>query len=254
LTKPSTSACRPSSCRKRKSKPECERIDVVNDVNDRITSTPPPQQPPSDDAGPRRITSLDPLAALGDATYFALRATLALPAVVVRPGALLVQSCRVLLGAVRIAILAGVAIGTVVWMQLHGVLQSVGGPGAVQSLPQGLALTVVLVLGPVIAGLLTAARSGATLGAELGAMRLNEQIDALEVLGLSPLRELVAPRLAACMLALPVLTTFVIYLALGAGLLGEAIGGSMTARQYVNECLRVLHLRDVVPAILKTMV
>ena len=52
-----------------------------------------------------------------------------------------------------------------------------------------------------------AGRSGASLGAELGSMRLTEQIDALEMLGLSPLRELVGPRVLACMIALPVLTT-----------------------------------------------
>jgi phospholipid/cholesterol/gamma-HCH transport system permease protein len=68
------------------------------------------------------------------------------------------------------------------------------------------------------------------------------------------LRELVAPRLLACMLALPVLTLFIMYLALGAGYLAEALGGSMTFRQYANECLRVLRLRDVIPATLKTVV
>src|SRR5262249_42885410 len=45
-----------------------------------------------------------------------------------------------------------------------------------------------------------------------------------------------------------------VYLALGTGLLGEIAGGGMTARKYVNECLRVLYLSDVVPAILKTVV
>src|SRR5262249_50227904 len=85
-------------------------------------------------------------------------------------------------------------------------------------------------------------------------MKLTEQIDALEVLGLSPLRELVAPRLLACMLALPVLTLFIAYLALGAGYVAEALGGSMPFQLYANECLRALRLRDVVPAVLKTVV
>ena len=92
-----------------------------------------------------------------------------------------------------------------IWMHLRGALQTVGGPAAVQYLPQALALAVVLEFAPIAAGLIVAGRSGASLGAELGSMRLTEQIDALEVLGLSPLRELVAPRLLACMLALPLL-------------------------------------------------
>src|SRR5438105_10744452 len=147
------------------------------------------------------------------------------------------------MGALPLGVTAGVAIGVVVWMHLRGALQTVGGPGAVQYLPQALSLAVVLEFAPIAAGLLVAGRSGASLGAELGSMKLTEQIDALEVLGLSPLRELVAPRLLACMLALPVLTLFVAYLALAAGYLAEAIGGTMSLTQFTNECLRVLKLR-----------
>jgi phospholipid/cholesterol/gamma-HCH transport system permease protein len=194
------------------------------------------------------------LEALGQATHFAFRATLALPFVLHRPGELLLQLYRVLLGALPLAITAGAAIGVVVWMHLRGALQSVGGPGAVQYLPQALSLAVVLEFAPIAAGLIVAGRSGASLGAELGSMRLTEQVDALEVLGLSPLRELVAPRLAACMLTLPMLTLFIMYLALGCGYLAEAIGGSMTMTQYINECLRVLKLSDAVPATFKTVV
>src|SRR5204862_1865447 len=120
--------------------------------------------------------------------------------------------------------------------------------------PQGLALAVVLEFGPISAGLIVAGRSGASLGAELGSMKLTEQVDALEVLGLSPLRELVAPRLLACMLALPVLTLFITYLALAAGYLAEAMGGTMTLTAYVKKCLQDLKLRDVIPATLKTVV
>jgi phospholipid/cholesterol/gamma-HCH transport system permease protein len=85
-------------------------------------------------------------------------------------------------------------------------------------------------------------------------MRLTEQIDALEMLGLSPLRELVAPRLLALMMALPLLTVFIAYLALGSGYAAEALGGSLSWTQYRTETLRVLALSDVVPATLKTAV
>jgi phospholipid/cholesterol/gamma-HCH transport system permease protein len=190
----------------------------------------------------------------GQATYFALRATLVLPGVLRRPRDLLTQLYNVLIGALPLGLTAGLAIGVVVWMHLRGALQNVGGPGAVQYLPQALSLAVVLEFAPLAAGLITAGRTGASLGAELGSMKLTEQVDALEVLGLAPLRELVAPRLAACMIALPLLTMFITYLSLVAGWLAEAIGGSMTMTQYANECLRVLHLRDVIPATLKTVV
>jgi phospholipid/cholesterol/gamma-HCH transport system permease protein len=133
-------------------------------------------------------------------------------------------------------------------------LQTVGGPGAVQYLPQALALAVVLEFAPISAGLLVAGRSGASLGAELGSMRETEQIDALEALGFSPLRSLVAPRLLACMLAMPLLTLLIGYIAIGSGFVAEAIGGSLSVTQYTTEVLRVLTLHDVIPAVLKTVV
>lgn len=195
---------------------------------------------------------MDFLESLGHATHFALRALGALPFALRRPRELLAQLHAVLLGALPLGVTAGAAIGAVVWMHLRGVLQTVGGSGAVQYLPQALALAVALEFAPIAAGFIVAGRSGASLGAELGAMRLTEQVDALEVLGLSPLRELVAPRLLACVLALPLLTLFILYLALFAGYLGEAVGGTLSWTQYWNACLSGLHLREVVPAVLKT--
>lgn len=194
------------------------------------------------------------LESLGRATYFTGRVLLLLPFACLRLSSLVVQLYHVLLGALPLAAAAGTAIGVVVWLHLRGTLQTVGGPSAVQFLPQALALAVVLEFAPLAAGLIVAGRSGASLGAELGSMRLTEQIDALEALGVSPLRQLVAPRVLACALTLPLLTLFVAYIALGAGYLAETLGGSLSWTQYRTECLRVLTLHDAVPAVLKTMV
>ena len=191
---------------------------------------------------------------LGRAAYFAGQALLVLPSSFRRLSGVLVQLHQILLGALPLGVAAGTAIGAVVWLHLRGTLQTVGGPAAVQYLPQALALAVVLEFAPLAAGLIVAGRSGASLGAELGSMRLTEQIDALEVLGVSPLRELVAPRLFACMVTLPLLTLFIVYLALGAGYVAEMLGGSLSWTQYRTECLRVLTLHDAIPAVLKTIV
>ena len=196
---------------------------------------------------------MDFLEHLGRLTHFAGRSLLALPWALRRPREVLAQLHNVLLGALPLGVTAGVAMGVVVWLHLRGALQTVGGPSAVTYLPQALALAVVLEFAPIAAGLIVAGRSGASLGAELGSMRLTEQIDALEMLGLSPLRELVAPRLLACMLSLPLLTLFIMYLALGSGYVAEALGGSLSWVQYRTECLRVLTLHDAVPATLKTV-
>jgi phospholipid/cholesterol/gamma-HCH transport system permease protein len=188
---------------------------------------------------------------LGRFTHFAARALLAALAAPARPGTLLTQFYQVLLGVLPLGLVAGLAVGAVLFLQLHGIFQRFE---AEQYLPQAMALAVVLEFAPIGAGLILAGRAGASLGAELGSMRLTEQIDALETLGLSPLRYLVGPRVLACMLTMPLLTVFVAYLAIAAGLLGDAALGTMSARQYLNETVRVLTLQDALPAILKTVV
>ncbi len=178
-----------------------------------------------------------------------------LPGALRRPRDVMSQFYHILFGAMPLGAVAGVAVGMVVWMHLRSSVSEIGGPGAIPLLPRALALAVVLEFGPVTAALIVAGRSGASLGAELGSMRLTEQIDALEVLGLSPLRMLIAPRVLACTLALPLLTVFLDYLAIGSGFLAEVLqGGSLSWTQYRQECLRALSLPDAVASTLRTLV
>jgi phospholipid/cholesterol/gamma-HCH transport system permease protein len=188
---------------------------------------------------------------LGDYVYFAAHSLVALPGAVLRPRELASRLFDILIGALPLACVAGLALGLVLWLHLHHVLERFG---AAAMLPQALALAVVLEFAPTGSGLIVAGRSGASLGAELGSMRLTEQIDALEVLGQSPLRLLVAPRVLACILALPLLTAFVIYFALGGSYAAEALGGNLSWAEYRTESLRGLRLEDVLPATLKTTV
>jgi phospholipid/cholesterol/gamma-HCH transport system permease protein len=194
---------------------------------------------------------MDLLEHLGRYTHFALRTLAALPSALLRPRELLRQFYHVFLGALPLGLVAGLALGVVVWLHLHEVLRRFH---VEELLPQYLALAVVLELAPTGAGLIVAGRSGASLGAELGSMKLTEQIDALEVLGLSPLRQLVAPRVLACVLALPLLTVFITYLAIAGSYGAELLGGNLTWTQYRSACLRELRLQDMLPAVLKTTV
>jgi phospholipid/cholesterol/gamma-HCH transport system permease protein len=192
---------------------------------------------------------------IGRYTHFLIQALLATPGALLRPRELFAQLHHILLGSLPLGLIAGLAVGAVVWMHLRESLEHVAGRGAVQYLPQALALAVVLEFGPIAAGLIVAGRSGAAIGAELGSMRLTEQIDALEILGVSPTRVLVAPRVLASILALPLLTIFIDYLAVGAGFLAEAIsGGGLSIAQYRNAVTRALSLRLALPATLKTVV
>jgi phospholipid/cholesterol/gamma-HCH transport system permease protein len=197
------------------------------------------------------LSLLTVLAIVGRYAHFALRSLFAAPLALFQPRELAAQLYNILLGALPLGLVAGFAVGAVVWMHLRGVLVQFE---AVQVLPRALALAVVLEFAPICAGLIVAGRSGASLGAELGSMRLTEQIDALEVLGLSPLRMLVGPRVLASMMALPLLTVFIAYLALLSGFLAEAIrNGGMSLEEYRGAVLRVLSLSNAVPATLKTV-
>lgn len=196
---------------------------------------------------------VDFLESVGHYTAFALRA---LPEALLawrRPGEVFRQLDRIYVGALPLSTVTGLALGVVIWMHLHGVLLRLGS-GYTQLLPQALALAVVMEFAPMGAGFIVAGRSGASLGAELGSMRESEQIDALVVLGLSPMRQLVGPRVLASMIALPLLTVQISFLAILGSYGAELLGGKMPWQEYQNECLRSLRIEDVIPATLKTVV
>jgi phospholipid/cholesterol/gamma-HCH transport system permease protein len=199
------------------------------------------------------MSLLDAVANLGYALQFAGRALGASVLALARPRELGRQLYNVLIGSLPLAVAAGLALGGVIWIHLHGILTEFN-PEAVRLLPKFLAVAVVLEFAPIGAGFIVAGRSGASLGAELGSMRLTEQLDALEVLGLSPVSHLVGPRVLACMLALPVLTVFIGFLALAGSYAAEATGGRLHWSEYQNLWLSYLRWRTIIPATLKTVV
>jgi phospholipid/cholesterol/gamma-HCH transport system permease protein len=191
---------------------------------------------------------MNALEQFGRFTHFALTA---LPAALLawrRPAELWRQLYLILLGAIPLGLIAGLALGFVTWIHLHGVV----GPTVREKVPEYVALAVVLEFAPLGAGLILAGRSGASLGAELGSMRLSEQIDALEVLGLSPLTQLVGPRVLAAMLALPLLTILMAYIAIGSSFLAEMLGGVMYWTKYQNAVLAGLASIPMAKIVLST--
>ena len=94
--------------------------------------------------------------------------------------------------------------------------------GAEAMIPAGLALALVKETGPLTAGLLLSGRIGAGIGAELGAMRVTEQIDALEATAVDSFKYLVVTRMIACVVALPILTTVMNGAGIVGGYLAEA--------------------------------
>lgn len=190
---------------------------------------------------------------LGRLAAFASRATSASLGALLRVREWLRPFYAVLIGGLPLAAVTGLALGVVIWLHTRDVLARTG-TGAVEYLPTFLAAAVLLELAPVGAGLIVAARTGASLGAELAAMRVSEQIDALELLGVSPVRRLVGPRVVACMLATPLLHVLIATIALGSGFVAESVADSTSVLKYDTAALRELVLEDVIPAALKTIV
>jgi phospholipid/cholesterol/gamma-HCH transport system permease protein len=196
---------------------------------------------------------IEAVAWVGRWTAFAACAAVATLAAVGRPGLWVRPFYGVLVGGLPLAAVAGLALGVVIWVHTRGVLARTS-PDAVEYLPTVLAAAVLLELGPIGAGLIVASRTGASLGAELASMRLGEQVDALELLGVSPLRRLVGPRVLACVLATPLLHVIIAVLAIGSGFAAEAVAGHTTWLKYEHAVLQELGLLDVLPAGVKTLV
>ncbi len=116
------------------------------------------------------------------------------------------------------------------------------------------ALSVTRELGPVLTGLMVAGRAGAAMAAELGTMRVTEQIDALASMGVNPIKYLVLPRFLAGLLMLPVLTVFadIIGIAGGFGVSVLLLGVNPTV--YMKRTFDFLQVEDVYGGLLKAIV
>lgn len=199
------------------------------------------------------MTVTGALATVGDFARFAWRCIPETLLALRQPREVGRQITRQFLGALPLAIVAGLTLGIVIWMHLRDVLVRFGGPSAAELLPSALALAVVLEFGPIGAGLIAAGRGAASLGAELGAMRLTEQVDALEVLGYPADKFLVGPRVLAAVIVLPLLTVFIDYLAITGSFLAEWLTSGTTWLHYRAAILRGLRMEDVIPHTLKTL-
>ncbi|MHB9132483.1 MAG: MlaE family ABC transporter permease [Armatimonadota bacterium] len=115
------------------------------------------------------------------------------------------------------------------------------------------AVSMARELGPTLAGIVVAARVGSSFAAELGAMKITNQIDALRALATNPIRYLVTPRLVACAIMLPILTMYADVTGMLGGAL-VAINQGVTYQTFINSATQYLEVYDVGGGLLKTMV
>jgi phospholipid/cholesterol/gamma-HCH transport system permease protein len=143
----------------------------------------------------------------------------------------------------------GFIIGLVFTLQSRPTLQEFG---AVSWMPSMVSISIIREIGPIITALICAGRIGSGIGAELGSMRVTEQIDAMEVSGTNPFKYLVVTRVLATTFMLPVLVFFGDAIAIYGSFLVENIKGNVSFLLYYNQVFDALEFSDLIPATIKT--
>jgi phospholipid/cholesterol/gamma-HCH transport system permease protein len=152
-------------------------------------------------------------------------------------------------GSVPLVLLTAFFTGGVLALQsYHGL----GGAGFADSqLGKLVALSMLRELGPVLAGLMLASRVGAAMAAELGTMRVTEQIDALTTLAANPMRYLVVPRIMACVLMLPLLVVMANALGIVGGWFVSVQALGMDGNAYLTSAFGAITSEDMTMAFVK---
>jgi phospholipid/cholesterol/gamma-HCH transport system permease protein len=146
---------------------------------------------------------------------------------------------------------AGFAVGAVMSMHTRASLERFG---AESLIPTGLGLALIKETGPLVAALLFSGRVGAGIGAELGAMRVTEQIDALESLAIDSFKHLVVTRVLACMCVMPILTTVMNFTGIFGGWVAEYVISGISLPLYYERAFLLIGFEDYLPATLKTVI
>lgn len=143
----------------------------------------------------------------------------------------------------------GTIMGLVLTLQSRPVLVDFG---AVSMLPGMVAVSLIREMGPVITALICAGKIGSGMGAELGSMKVTEQIDAMEVSSTNPMRFLVVTRVLAATLMIPLLVLYADALGLLGSWVGANIKGDVTLSLFFAQAFSSIWFIDLIPAVIKT--
>lgn len=154
-------------------------------------------------------------------------------------------------GSLVIVCLTGIFTGMVLALQSSVELAAFGATAYVGRL---VSASAVRELGPVLTGLMVAGRVGSGIAAELGSMKVSEQVEALEAMGTDPLKKLVKPRFVACVVMLPILTVLTDFIAILGGQLIAVAYLNQPASLYWNAAFITLETSDIFSGLTKPLV
>jgi phospholipid/cholesterol/gamma-HCH transport system permease protein len=143
----------------------------------------------------------------------------------------------------------GIIMGLVLTIQSRPALAHFG---AVSMLPGMVAVSLIREMGPVITALICAGKIGSGMGAELGSMRVTEQIDAMEVSSTNPMRFLIVTRVLAATLMIPLLVLYADGLGMMGGWAGTNIKGDVSFVLFFSQAFSQIRFMDFFPALIKT--
>jgi phospholipid/cholesterol/gamma-HCH transport system permease protein len=147
--------------------------------------------------------------------------------------------------------LAGAATGVVLSLQTRDTLARFG---AKSMLPAVIIFSIVKESGPIITGLIVSGRVGAGIGAELGSMKVTEQIDAMEASAVDPYKYLVATRVLACVAMLPLLTLAADFSGILMGWISNTLVEPISLRLFLNTGMKGITFSDFLPPTVKTAI
>jgi phospholipid/cholesterol/gamma-HCH transport system permease protein len=188
----------------------------------------------------------------GRATIFVMRVFAGVPALALHLNLVIAQLYAVGVLSLVIIVVSGLNVGMVLGLQMYNTLVTFG---ATASLGPVIALSLVRELGPVVAALLFAGRAGSALTAEIGLMKATEQLSGMEMMAVDPVRRLVAPRLIAGIISMPLLAAIFSAVGIlggyfvGVGLLGVDEGSYWSQMQATVDWHK-----DVLNGVIKSIV
>lgn len=154
-------------------------------------------------------------------------------------------------GSLTIIILTGFFTGGVLTLQTYPTLESFG---AVSQLGYLVAISLVRELGPVLTALMVTGRVVSAISAELGSMVVSEQIDAMRALGTDPVRKLVAPRVLALIITLPLLTLVADVVGIAGGWVVSTLLYGLPTTMFTNSVRDGITTDDIIGGIIKPLV
>lgn len=195
--------------------------------------------------------TLNICAIVGNFTLFLFRATRTLITTKPKFSKFFTQANRIGVESFNIIILTGGFTGMVFALQSYIGFQRVGGE---QFIGAVVALGMIRELGPVLTGLMVTGRAGSAITAEIGTMRITEQIDALRTLRINTFQYLVVPRIVASTCILPALTTFAMIFGIAGGYLISVYVLELSPEDYTSSIRNFVELSDIRGGLIKSAI